>query len=231
MKNKQLIVNAALAVAVVVLFVLHFSGSKQTEVLAPVVEKKQDTIPETDAEIAEEEELTEEALDSLLSDLTIDSDEALSFPVAYVDMIKLQKEFKYFDKKAKSTLSKFDKKRKELQTELQEFEKDYQELIANVQNGLLTEEEAAAHQAKMQPVYNNLQQKTAKVEREFQQAQQQLVQDATDKISKFLENNSERLKYSMVIGNSDIGAAVVLYKKDSLDITDQMVKGLNKAYK
>ena len=231
MKNKQLIVNAALAVAVVVLFVLHFSGSKQTEVLAPVVEKKQDTIPETDAEIAEEEELTEEALDSLLSDLTNDSDEALSFPVAYVDMIKLQKEFKYFDKKAKSTLSKFDKKRKELQTELQEFEKDYQELIANVQNGLLTEEEAAAHQAKMQPVYNNLQQKTAKVEREFQQAQQQLVQDATDKISKFLENNSERLKYSMVIGNSDIGAAVVLYKKDSLDITDQMVKGLNKAYK
>lgn len=223
MKNKQLIFNAILGLAVIILFVLQFSDNEKPE---------QDTAPK-EAIVIEETPEAEELFsenDSLTIDAIVEDGSALTFPVGYVNMAKLQKEFKYFDKKAQATISKFDTKRKALQTDLQEFEKKYQQLIADVQNGLVTEEEAAALQAQLQPVYMNLNEKSAKLDQEFQQAQANLVQDANAKISSFLEKNSDRLNYSMVIGNSEIGS-VVLYHKDSLDITDQMIKGLNKAYK
>lgn len=226
MKNKQLIINAALGLAVVVLYILHFTSKNEPVVGVPTPMATEEVVVEEEIVLEEEEtlELDSAALEEIIEE------SALGFPVGYVNMAKLQEEFKYFDKKARKMMSDFEAKRNNLQKELQDFEKRYQQLVADVQNGILTEEEAAGYQAELQPLYMRLQEKSSQMDAEFQKKQAELLQDANDKISKFLAKNSDRLKYSMVIGNSELGA-VVLYAKDDLEITDQMIKGLNKAYK
>lgn len=234
MKNKQLIVNAALGVAVLILFILQFSGGSSA-VEAPTTETPDASTEEVaTADTTEVKEVEEDiSLDTLLKELVVEEGterSSTTLPVAYVNLDEVQKDFVYFTKKAGNLEKSFKAKEKALVNEEAEIKGKMQDYYIQYQNGQIEEADMKAFQMAIEPQIQRLQEKAVQVDQDFQKALFELTQDANNKIRKFLEDNRTRLKYDLVIGMSQRGN-VILYGDEELDITDHMIKGLNKAYK
>lgn len=55
-----------------------------------------------------------------------------------------------------------------------------------------------------------------------------LTKAVTDKVNDFLQRYGEKMNYSIILGTTQTGN--IVYAKDGLDITEEVIKGLNEEY-
>jgi outer membrane protein len=190
MKNASLVLNVVLLVAVVVLYVLHFSSGKPANSVSGGGSA-------SDIKVAYISE------DSVLK---------------YYDFFKVNRE--KLEGKQKQLEQQFASRQSSLQREVQSFQ-------ATANN--LTIGQARALEADLQQKGQNLQLYQQSLSQEMMAEEAKVGQEIYNKIAKYLKEYSNQKGYAVIL-KYDRGSDV-LYAGDSLDITKEVIAGLNESWK
>jgi outer membrane protein len=192
MKNPLLPLNVVLAIAVAVLFFLHFKSPK-----APASATK------ADGKAAE------------------------TLKIAYVDLDSIQEKYVYYKEK----MTEFERKKESADRELNgAFQRIENERATFAQRGeAITQAEAENFQREYTRKMQNLEGQKRNFETSIQQDGMKTMEDLRKRINDFLVEYNKTKSYSLIFSTSS--SVNVLFHKDStLDITNEIVDGLNAAY-
>ncbi len=208
-KNLNIIALAVIAVAIVVLYVLHFTSTPTCQAETTV---KNDTCS-----------VVCDSSSALLSDKKSD------YPVAYVNVAMLQESLQKFDfykkwnekllqKEAEST-NKLKSEQKRLQAELEVFQQKYQA------GGFLTKESLEQEQNRLMKKDQDLQAMQMRLEQEFANEQIKLTNQLMDTIDTFFKTYNRDGRYKLIINRAE-----VLYADTTMDITQDVLSKMDERY-
>ena len=124
------------------------------------------------------------------------------------------------------------KKGQNIQNTLQQKQQAFQQAVNNYQQKLqqnaYTREQAQAIEASLQKQSNDLQALDQRLSAEFQKENENYSVALRDSIQHFLAKYNKDKKYSLILSKSGDN---LLYAAEALDITNEVITGLNKAYK
>lgn len=210
MKNISLIVNVLLAIAIAVLYYLHFScasscsSSNNTE------------------QVSETNSSTEQEPITSLEDINTSSN------IGYINVDSLQDKYKLYDALIQKLKVKQTKYEAEISTKMVAFEKklkDFQQKAPSMSQfeGQTKQQELAEEEQKLYKMRDDFaikfQEEEAKLNDEFQKT-----------VQAFIKKYNENSNFDIIIGASQMGNIVLDYKP-GIDITKQVVSGLNAEYK
>lgn len=111
------------------------------------------------------------------------------------------------------------------------LQSDIQKFTDKVNKGLLTSSVAQAQQEKLQQDQANFQNYAAQKEQEIAEEQQVMMNQLADAIKTFVDKYNTEKAYAMIIAcQGDILPAPVVTADPKLDITDDILAGLNAEY-
>lgn len=147
--------------------------------------------------------------------------------IAYVNSDSLLSKYDYFKDKAEELEAKRVKLEAEFNNRAQGLQSEFQNLQQTAQNMTMAQAKAAEE---------NLMKKRENLMQYQQSLQQQLVTEETkvnnelyDKVSNYLNEYGKKNNFQLVLTYTK--GSGVLYANDSLNITNQVITGLNEAYK
>lgn len=94
-------------------------------------------------------------------------------------------------------------------------------------NGFTSQEELERAQASLQKEQQELQELNARLTSSFQEQQMKYTEEMRDSIQKFLKSYNKTKKYDMIFSKAGDN---ILYANTAFDITQDVLKGLNKRY-
>ena len=158
------------------------------------------------------------------------NDTAVNRPlkIAYVDLDSIQEKYDYYREK----MTEFEKKKEGADRDLNNsFQRIENERIAFVQKGnAITQVEAEAFQRDYARKMQNLEQQKANMERQIQEEGIKTMDELKKKINAFLTDYNTTKSYSYIFSYSS-SINVLFYKDTAYNITNEVVAGLNQAYK
>ena len=111
------------------------------------------------------------------------------------------------------------------------LEKDTKTFQDKINKGLMTQSVAEVQYRKLQEQQNSFQQYAAQKQQEIAEEQQVMMNQIADAIKTFIDEYNEEKGYAMILTTQgDILPAPVVTADSSLDITDEILEGLNAAY-
>lgn len=148
--------------------------------------------------------------------------------IVYVNTDTLLNNYEYY----KDVVKEFENKSFALDNELQRKAQSFQNEVAlfqrRVQAGGLSEQQALTQQAALQKKEQDIMMYRENAAGNLQQDQAKKTDELLNKIHEYLKKYNASDRYDMVIGYSKGGG--VLYAKEDLDITQDVLKGLNDEY-
>ena len=191
MKNLSLILNGVLFVAVIVLYILHFSSNK-------------DQIQESTA--------------TLVAPLPVN--------IAYINSDTLLNNYEF----SKIAAGELENKKDELQAEYENRARGLQSEIENFQRNAqnMTMAQARAVEEDLTKKQQNLMRYQETLTQTLVQEEAKISNELYDKVADYLRDYGISNNYQLVLTYQK--GSGVLYANDSLNITRQIVEGLNQAY-
>ena len=111
------------------------------------------------------------------------------------------------------------------------LQKDINDFQNKIEKGLLTRSVAEVQQEKLQKQQNDYQQFVMKKQNEMAEEQQVMLNQIADAIAEYVKEYNAEKNFAMILTTSgDILSAPVVVGNPTLDITDELLKGLNEAY-
>jgi outer membrane protein len=205
MKNLSLVLNTVMGIAIIILFYLQFSS----KVVTPA-EQQTEEVPTTEA----------------IEEMIVSSDSSKS-KIGYINVDSLQIKYKLYDE----LKSKLEKKEKSYDAQLKAKSKEFQKKIEDFRKkapnmtqfeGELKQKELAEEEEK---IYQLREEFAQRFEKEMIELNTQLYKAIKD----YIKQHNELTKYDIIIGESQTRNFVLDFNKD-IDITNDIVKGLNKKY-
>lgn len=149
--------------------------------------------------------------------------------IVYVNTDTLLTKYDYYKDILKASENKRFQLENDLANKARSFQNKVQFFQQRAQQGHMTQEQAQTTQMQLQQEEQNLMAYRDKNAQQLAQEEGKKTEDILNKIHDYLkEFNGANNKYDMVIGYSKGGG--VLYAKEDLDITKQVLDGLNKKY-
>jgi outer membrane protein len=197
MKRISLILNIVLAVAVIVLYVLYFTGIGAS--------KKKSSFAGLPEGTAKSGSIYFVQIDSVISQYDMAKD--------------LSGELQ----------SKYNASETEFQSKQKAYQNDVNDYQYKAQRGLITRSEAQQTEQDLYAKQQNLVKLQQDLSQDLSEKQSVMNRQVINAIMEYLKKNSAELNYKYVLGTSFGGN--ILYANDSLDITRNIVTGLNEEYK
>ena len=158
------------------------------------------------------------------------SNSTTNLRLAYVDVDSLLSQYQYSKdlnesivKKEENIRATLNQKGKILQKEAAEFQRKVQN------NAFLSQDRARQENDRMVKMQQELQSLQERLSAELQSEGQKNTNQMRDSVRSFLAQYNKKHKYSMILSNS--GFDNLLYADSALNITADVVKGLNARYK
>lgn len=205
-KNASLVLNVILLIAVAVLYFLHFSSGK------PAAET---AVTDSSATVRPAVLLPKEIKAS---------------KIAYVNTDVLNERYQYvkdISDVAKSNLQSMEANYKKKATDLQNR---YNEFQQKASQGLLSENQTKEAQEELGKRKEELDMMEARQQQLMDQLQVE-NEKVLKNIMEYIRDYNKSSQYNYVLAYSDKVIGSVLLASDSLDITDEIVEGLNSQYK
>jgi outer membrane protein len=201
MKRLPLILSAISVLAVILLYILYFTDKEDNEI----------SVRQSDKDAVSQLDISPDA-------------------IAYINIDTVVNNYDlYFDLK-----QRFEKKYKTSEAELSSKEKAYKKEVEDyqykVQRGLVTRSEAQKLEQDILNEQQNLLRLQEDLRLELAEEEQVMLRQVLNSIMVYLEELQSVYKYKFVFGTTAIGGNV-LYADKELDITRQVVKGLNERYR
>lgn len=206
MKNISIILNVVLAIAVVVLYYLHFSLSTSCST-------------NSTEEIAVEGAVKKVKIPSLSNGVS---------NVGYINIDSLQGKYEFYEVLIQKLKAKQAKYEAEISSKTMAFEKkvkDFQQKASAMSQfeGQTKQQELAVEEQKLYKLREDF---TAK----FQEEEAKLNEEFQKTVQTYIEKHNEKTNYDIIIGASQLGNIVLDFKPE-IDITQNVVDGLNAEYK
>lgn len=198
MKKFTLIFNIVLALAVVALFVLHFTSKSGKSTIAS--NGKTETSTELSANFTA---------------AWVNVDTVLNSYDMYFDM---RKELEVNSRKLEA----------ELNAKSRTFEKEAMDFQDKVQKGLVTRSEAQQLQTTLANKEQELYRLRDEMRMQLAEEEQVKLRKIQNSITEFLKEYNENKGYHIILSSTFGGP--MLYGHPALDITNEVVKGLNEKY-
>jgi outer membrane protein len=159
---------------------------------------------------------------------SVKSDSTSSLKVAYVDLDSIQSKYTFYKEK----MEEFEKKKENADRDLNNaFQKIEGERIAFAKKGeSITQAEYENFQRSYQAKMQNLEQQKMVLENNIAGDGVKAMEDLKAKINEFLKEYNKKKGYSYIFSYSS-ALNVLFYKDTAYDITNEVVAGLNEAYK
>lgn len=205
MKNISLALNGVLIIAVAILYYMHFSNS-----CCSVEEPISEEVVSDSTGVVEEEVV-----------------EPLKSNIAYINMDSLREEYKLYSELIGTLKAREKKYEKELNAKMSALEskvKDFQQKAPTMSQfeGQNKQKELMEEEQKLYKMRDEFAQK-------FQAEQEKLDRRFQKTIADYIEKYNEEADYDIIIGSTDI-TSKVMYAKKGINLTNSIVKGLNKQY-
>lgn len=204
----SLILNGVLAIAVIVLYVLHFNGKKSADLNVADADSTAKEIP-----------VKFDNLPNLGSNGAI----------AFIDNDKFEEQYQFFID-AKNSLVKERNKSSDLlakrETELRNNFQNYEQMAPSYSPEVRQKREADL--ARERDEFMAYQER---LEEDFAIKQDNLQKEFMKKLDTYLKTLNKEKNYSYIFAYSKGTPAFIVYAKDSLDITNQVIHSLNEQYK
>ncbi|MBX9852588.1 MAG: OmpH family outer membrane protein [Cytophagaceae bacterium] len=204
MKNLSIALNVVLLVAVGVLYYLHFSKSSGVS--------------------ADANDSTAVALKAELPEIR-----SVSGAVAYINYDSLTEKYQFFkdgvrnlENNYRAKEAEFEKKKAALQTAME----NYQQLAPT-----MTDAQRAQNEEALLREQNNLMQLGEKLRDVLKDQEEAFNRTFLSNIDDYLKELSKKKNYSYVFTYSKGGPAHIVFANDSLEITKEVISGLNANYK
>ena len=157
------------------------------------------------------------------------SNQGNNYKIAYVLIDTLTSQYQKckdledeFTKKSANSESTINAKGKSFTTQMQEFNRKYQ-------SNQFTQQQFEAEQARLAKLQQDLQDLQARLSNSLQEEYQKEFQALTDTIQNFTKSYAKEKGYDFILCKSS-GIDNVLYANEAYDVTDEVVKALNKRY-
>lgn len=192
MKNLSLILNVVLLVAVIILYVLYFSGPGKVE-----------------------------------SKSSISDTSAVNFRIAYINSDSVLKYYDYL----KINRDQLESKSKKMDQDLRNRTVGLQNEITAYQRNVsgMTLGQARAAEEDLGKKQQNLQMYQQSLQQQLMQEEAKLNKELYDRITGFLKKYGQEKGLQVVLKFDP--TSDVLYGGESLDITQDVIQGLNESYK
>ncbi len=148
--------------------------------------------------------------------------------IAYVEVDSIMSQYKFckeyslvLEKKSQNIQNTINSKGRSLQNAVAKFQQD-------IQNNKYTQQQAEAVQAGLQKQDADLRELQQRLGTEFQAETEKFNKALRDSIQHYLAVYNKTKKYSLIISKAGDN---ILYADKAYDITDEVIAGLNKAYK
>jgi outer membrane protein len=204
----SLILNGVLAIAVVVLYVLHFNGSKSAVAVVDGIDTIQEAVLELDS------------LPNLGSN---------NGAIAFIDFEQLTKKYQFYKDGISNLEKDFQKKEAEFMKKQQAYEESvgrYQQLAAS-----LTPEVREKRERELMEEEQKLVELRDRLRKDLGDKEENFNKDFLNKIDGYLKVLSKEKNYSYVFTYVKGSPATIVYAKDTLNISDQVIYALNEQYK
>ncbi|MCU0353513.1 MAG: OmpH family outer membrane protein [Cytophagales bacterium] len=197
MKNLSLLLNGVLLVAVAVLYYLHF---------------KKPSAPSTEGA-----KLVDVRKDSLPANVP-------AAEIAYVNTDTLMSKYEFF----KQTSDNLKARRQKMEQEVNGRARALQNEIVAYQrkSGSMTVEQIQATEQNLKMKDAELRQYSEKIATDLAREEQEKNEELMGKISDYLKKYTKDKPYKYVLAYTK-GASAILYAQDNLDITQEVLNGLN----
>ena len=156
------------------------------------------------------------------------ADSQADMKIAYVEVDSIMSQYQYW----KDVMKLMQGKQANIQKTLQGKQQSLQQAAANFQQGIQSNKYS---QAQAQQIQANLQQQAQegdalqqRLGSEYQKEVEKYNTALSDSIHHFLAEYNKDKKFSLILAKQGDN---ILYASNALDITDQVVAGLNKRYK
>jgi outer membrane protein len=195
--NKSLIANAVLAVAIIVLYILHFTGKQNVKTAGPI-------------------KVTPRAIGK-------DSGK-IDVPIAYVDMDSLNEKITYIKKMRKQFETEQAAIENEWESGYRNLENQKNSFLQK--GSSITQAEAEAFQEKLYAQKQQIDSKKEAAMQKFGEKSGKFLEEIHDKLKKYIASYNEVAGYRFVFASGkDID--YILYKDSTYNITDDIVAGMN----
>jgi outer membrane protein len=200
MKKTLFIVNAVLAVAIIALYVLYFCGGSSKGYTNQTV-----AVGDSSSTIAAEGSIVYVQIDTLVNRYDMFHD--------------LRAEFEQKAKVADDDLTKRGRS----------FEREAKDFQEKVQKGLITRSQAEELQMRLQQKQQDLQQYAEKLRADLAEEEAVMLRRIYDAVITYLNVYNKTHNYSLILSSSG-STNVVMQSHPSLNITHDVLKGLNETY-
>jgi outer membrane protein len=205
MNNRlSLLLNAVLLIAVAVLYYLHF-----TNVPHSIANKNNDN-------------------DSTPTMIMMPKDIKAS-KIVYINTDVLNEKYNYVKELSNVAKEKLQTLEASYQKKASEFQKKYATFQQKASQGLLSENEGAVAQKELEKGKAELEQMEAKQQQlmeEMQKDNEKVLKTVLDYMKQYNKNSG----YNFILAYSNSAMSPVMVANDSLDITNEIVEGLNAQY-
>ncbi|MBK7184023.1 MAG: OmpH family outer membrane protein [Bacteroidetes bacterium] len=206
-KNFSVILNVVLAIAVAVLYYLHFSSPS-----AATAE-----VDGTDSTTA-------------AKPIILDPKDIKASKIVYVNLDILNEKYEYLQDVSASAKAEQRSLESQYQTKAQKLQDDYVAYQTKAQQGLLSENQAKGEEEALMKRKEELDQLELK-----NQALMEKIQAKTDEMNEnmkaYIKDYNKNTNYDYVFGYSNSPLSQILMVDDSLDITQEILDGLNAQYR
>jgi len=201
MKNLSLILNFVLLVAVIVLYILHFSEKTEPA-------KKQ----------------------AVAKTITDNNMQEMAASIVFINTDSLLMKYDFANELQEKLLSRKISFENDFQKKMSNFEKDYIDFQKKTQRrGFLSAASEENQRIALQKQNDELQSLQEELSNKFIKEQNDMNLQLLDTISNYLEEFNKDFNYQYIL-NHVLGGNI-LYANKSLDITDTVINVLNERYK
>ena len=148
--------------------------------------------------------------------------------IAYVEVDSIMTQYKFCEEYSKILETKGNNIQKTLATKQQQLQAAAANFQQKIQQNAYTREQAEAIQAGLQKQNNDLQVLNQRLSAEFQTETDNFNKALHDSLQHYLAFYNKDKKYSLIFSKQGDN---LLYADKAYDITNEVVAGLNKAYK
>lgn len=156
---------------------------------------------------------------------------AVAGSIVYFDLDRVLNEYDMANDLRSVAETKINSINQEVNRRGTKLEKDIKTFQDKINKGLMTQSVAEIQGKKLQDQQNSFQQYAAQKQQEIAEEQQVMMNQIADAIKTFIDEFNAKKGYALILTTQgDILPAPVVTGDPSLDITDEILEGLNAAY-
>lgn len=163
---------------------------------------------------------------------------SVSGPIAFVNLSKIMKEYDFANDKSSVVETEVQNIENEINRRSKKFENDYRAFQDKINKGLLTQSTAEVQSQKLQQQQAELNNYVQKKQAEIQEKLQVVNNEILDAVKTYVDKFNEDGRYAMILANQSAAGTEVASIIDfpvingaaALDITDEIIAGLNEEY-